>query len=419
MHDSRVMAASDALTFRQACEGDLDRLIEIHQSAFPDPRGYDARRTNFLANGFGSFEFLEVCEKNGLIVAHAFLFPMTSWFGGARVAVGAIASVGVAPEARGQRLGSALLAHLHARSFARGDALTMLYAFRQGFYHRHGYGSVSSSRRLTVSPRAIPREWVEGARQSQLRRATASDREEIIRVYESAARRSTGFIVRGEPLWERRFLDERRQWLVVGAPGNVAGYVVWKLRQAELHGMTRLVVEELVAEDDRTRRLLFGAIGAQRDQAGEVDIDVADDDPIDRAFVDADGGRYGTSDVEHPLGVVVGGPHLRIHDPAFALEARGYLAEGTLSLDIEGASRLLLTAAQGMGKVTPFEGQGFAANERADITVDSRTLSSILYGALRPSDAKRLGWLEAKDDAALARADSLLALPAFFALDAF
>lgn len=409
------MAARDALTFRQACEDDLDRLIEIHQSAFPDARGYDARRTNFLANGFGSFDDLQIAEKDGLIVAHAFLFPLKSWFGGVPVGVGAIASVGVAPESRGQRIGSALLAHLHAVSLARGDALTMLYAFRQGFYHRHGYGPVSPSRRLTVSPRAIPQEWVAAAQRSEVRRATASDREEILRVYENAARRSTGFIGRTEALWERRFLDERRQWFVVGAPGKVTGYVGWKLRQTEPHAMTRLLVDELVAADDPTRRLLFGAIGAQRDQATELEIDVADDDAIGRAFVDADGARFGTSDVEHPHGVVVGGPHVRVHEPALGLGARGYLGEGTLSIDVDAAPRLLLTVEHGRGKVGSYHRQRAAA----DITVDARTLSSILYGALLPSDAKRLGWLEAKDDAALARADSLLALPAFFALDAF
>lgn len=407
------MTDRDALTFRHAREDDLDRLIEIHQSAFPDARRHDARRTNFLANGFGSFNELQIAQKNGLIVAHAFLFALKAWFGGAPVGLGAIASVGVAPEARGQKIGSALLNHLHALSRERGDALTMLYAFRQGFYDRHGYGVVSPSRRLTVSPRAVPRTWVVDTQRGELRRAGAEERGEIVRVYEAVAATSTGFLSRSERLWERRFIDERRQWFVVGAPGKVTGYVAWKLRQSEPHAMTRLVVDELVAEDDRTRRLLFGAIGAQGDQVTEFEIALADDDVVGRAFVDPDLAQFGTSDVEHPLGVIVGGPVLRIHEPAFALEARGYLEEGSLSIAVTGGAHVLLTVERGRGTTRPLQ------DDRADIAVDARTLSSILYGALLPSDAARLGWLEARDHEALLRADSLLALPSFFALDSF
>lgn len=408
------MPDRDALHFRLAREDDLDALIEIHHSAFPDARRHDARRTSLLAPGFGSFDDLRIAEKNGQIVAHAFLFPIKAWFGGAPVRVGAIASVGVAPEARGQNIGSALLDHLHALSRERGEALAMLYAFRQGFYHQHGYGTVSPSRRLVVTPRAVPRTWMMDADRLGLRRAAAEDRDEIVRVYEAASARSTGFLGRSERLWERRFIDERRQWFVVGPPRKVTGYVAWKLRQSEPHAMIRLVVDELVAEDDRTRRLLFGAIGAQRDQVTEFEIALADDDVIGRAFIDADVAGFGTSDVEHPLGVIVGGPLVRINDPALALEARGYSDEGSLAIDVTGATRVLLTVDRGRGKTRPLQD-----DHAADIAVDARTLSSILYGSLLPSDAARLGCLEARDDAALARADSLLALPSFFTLDAF
>ena len=409
------MTDRDALSFRHAREEDLDRLIEVHQSAFPDARRHDARRTSLLTPGFGSFDDLQIAEKNGRIVAHAFLYPLKTWFGGAPVRVGAIASVGVAPEARGQKIASALLDHLHVLSRQRGDAFAMLYAFRQGFYHRHGYGAVSPSRRLVVSPRAVPRAWVGDASRHEVRRATAEDRDEVVRVYQSVAARSTGFIGRSERLWERRFIDERREWFVVGAPGKVTGYAVWKLRQSEAHAMIRLVVEELVAEDDRTRRLLFGVIGAQRDQVTEFEIAVADDDVIGRAFIDADLAGFGTSDVEHPLGVIASGPVVRIHEPAVALEARGYVGDGSLSIDVAGAARVLLTVESGRGKARLLE-DGEAP---ADLAVDARTLSSILYGSLLPSGAARLGCLEARDASALARADALLALPSFFALDSF
>jgi nicotinamide-nucleotide amidase len=70
-------------------------------SAFPDARGIDARRRNFVANSLGPLESLSVAERNGAVVAHAFLFDLTLFFGEKRVSAGGIASVGVAPEVRG------------------------------------------------------------------------------------------------------------------------------------------------------------------------------------------------------------------------------------------------------------------------------------------------------------------------------
>ena len=79
---------------------------------------------------------LYVLVEDETVLAHAFLFPLEAWFGGARVRIGGIATVGVAPEARGRGLGSRLVEHLHELSLERGDALTVLYPFRQAFYAR-------------------------------------------------------------------------------------------------------------------------------------------------------------------------------------------------------------------------------------------------------------------------------------------
>ena len=87
-------------SFRPATEDDLERLVEIHLGAFPDPRSNEARLRNFARNPLGTLSDLWVLVEGGVLVAHAFLFPLEAWFGGRRVAVGGIATVGVAPEAR-------------------------------------------------------------------------------------------------------------------------------------------------------------------------------------------------------------------------------------------------------------------------------------------------------------------------------
>src|SRR6185295_4980883 len=147
-----------------------------HLAAYPDVRGVEERRRGFLSCPFGSLETCVVAERGGEIVAHAFLFPFEAFFGGRAVKTGGIASVAVAPEARGQGVGAALLGRLHRASDVRGDALTLLYAFKTGFYARLGYAQGASRKRLEIDPRSIP--W-----QGTVRAARGEDRDAIERAY--------------------------------------------------------------------------------------------------------------------------------------------------------------------------------------------------------------------------------------------
>lgn len=399
-----------ALTFRTAREADLERLLEVHTSAFPDARGREARVRNFTRNPLGRFEDLCVAVDGDAIAGHAFLFPLEAWFGGERVRVGGIASIGVAPEARGRGVGSAMLEHLCRISAARGDAVAVLYAFRQGFYARAGFATASSYRRLRLHPASIPPSW---RAQSELRARAASgeDRPALEACWEHVARRRTGSLVRGDRAWEHRLADERRVWLVVEAAQGVLGYVAWSLVQAEPHAQTVLVVDEVAARSDAAERALWALIGAQRDQVSEVRADVASDDPIDRALVDADRERFGDAEVEHVLGEVAAGPMVRALDPAVALAARGWGADGTLVLEVAG-QRLQLEAKAGRATVAPTQAE-------PHVRLDAPGLSAVAFGALPARDAARLGMLAARDERALALADALFRLPPYFSPDPF
>ena len=202
------------------------------------------------------------------------------------------------------------MAHLHQASSARGDAVCLLYAFRQAFYARFGYAPVSPTRRLRVSPHSIPRAWrTDGP---EVRAAGADDRAAILGVYERALLARTGLITRSERFWDARLVDERRRFFVAGDP--VRGYVSFSVAQLEEHAKTTLTVRDSLADDDWTARALYGVLGAQRDQVDEIEIDLDESDPVDCALVDPDRGRFGTNAVEHAIGEVVAGPLVRIVD---------------------------------------------------------------------------------------------------------
>ena len=401
--------STEDLRFRPATAEDLDRILELHFAAFTDERSATERRRNFTAHPLGNLTDFVLALRGEDIVAQAFLFPLEAWFGGRAVRVGAIASLATAPEVRGQGIATALLQHLHVTADVRGDALTMLYAFRQRFYARLGYGSSSSRKRLAIEPSAIPASWRALARE-RVRRARGEDKDLMKRAYVRASSRASGWLTRTDGFWDRHLSRERRQFLVADS-----GYVAFQLRQVEAHAATTLTVDELVADDDVTRRALLGSLGAMRDQVAEIELEVDANDPLELALVDSDGRRFGTDAVEHDLGTIVGGPMLRIEDVSRAIEARGYFADGALDVVVQGAGEeLAVSVGVRDGRAEVAAALGAAAALRTTRAV----LASVLYGGLRPSDAARLGLLDA-DARTLARADAIFALPPLAPVDPF
>jgi predicted acetyltransferase len=393
-------------SFRPAREDDLERLVELHTGAYPDPRGRDARIRNFIHNPLGKLSDLFVATEGGAVVGHGFVLPLEVWFGGARVPVAGVASIAVAPEVRGQGIASRLVEHLHGTARARGDVLAVLYPFRQGFYERFGYASTSPFRRLRLHPASIP-----FRAELRARAAQGSDLPAMRECCEVEARRHAGTIARPPALWEARLSDERLTWIVVESDAGVEGYVAWTLTQPEPHAKTILEVSDLAGRTDTAVRSLWGVLAAQRDQISELRLDVSSDDPFVHALVDADRGHFGTEVLEHALGELAAGPMVRILEVAAALRARGYAADGSLVIEV-GQERVELAVSSGRAEVT-------ASGARPDLKLSAPALSAVAFGALRVRDAALLGWVEAGSDRVLSLADAVFSMPAYFSRDTF
>lgn len=362
---------------RPATEADLDRLVEIHMASYPDDRGAPARRLNFVQNAWSELEDLRVLERGGRIVGQGFGFDLAAWFVGRAVPALGIASVAVAPEARGTGVAAELLSGLEDEARGRGALICILHAFRHGFYARRGYADVTPNVRLACDPRAIPNAWVKEARDAKL--TTNVKLPKIVRMYDDACRRATGWVRRPEKLWARRFANERRHYVVL----EDAGYVSFETMQREPHAETRLLVHELVAKDAAARRVLWGFLGMQAGQVAEIDVEIAQGDPITLALTDVDGARHGEEDVEHAIGQVVAGPMIKLLDRKRALAARGVRPKA-----IEG------------------------------VTIDDRALASVAFGGFSLRDAVALDLARGKKSD-VARADEALRIPPFFTLDRF
>ena len=402
--------AGSRLAFRAARPADLPRLIAIHATAFPDARREPERRTNFTHNVRGKLADLVIAERDGEIVAHAFLFESSGFFGGCEVSVGAIASVGVAQEARGSGVGKALVDELHRRAAARRAAITILFPFRAAFYAPLGYGQVSPYRQLTFAPGSIPRVWQKRPEKSAVRAMRSEDRDAVQALFRDVARRCTGRLARTPAFWDRLFADERKSILVLERERFIVAYVVTSLEQTEAHAKTTLVVHEITAADDAAKRLLFGAIRAQAAQVADVVLETDAHDPIDRALLDPDAAQHGTLALEHPFGKIANGPMVRVCEAKRAIEARGYAVDADVVLRVEGEGTLEIAVKNGRAKVRQ-------SGKKPHLSLDRAGLASLLYGGIAASDGAAIGLFRLHD--APARLDAIFTLPPFFALDPF
>src|SRR5688500_107953 len=211
-----------AIRVRFAREDDLERLVTIHAAAFPDARSREARRRNFTDNVRGTLADLIVAERDGTAVGHAFLFRMATWIGGRQIATGGVASLGVAPEARGAGVARALMNGIAQELRVRATPLCLLYPFRHRFYRGFGFGLVSEVRRLRIPPSSFP-----SAPPGIEARGLLGRPEEaaaVKRCYQRVAAHANGMLARREPVWRAALAPEGRQIAVMpGASGEVQG----------------------------------------------------------------------------------------------------------------------------------------------------------------------------------------------------
>jgi predicted acetyltransferase len=403
--------------FERAREADMDELLRIHTSAFPDPRGRDARVANFVENPLGGFDRLFVLRAgDGRPVAHAFLFELAVSLAGTFVRFGGVASVGVAPEHRGRGLARALLGFLHAEAAREGLAGTFLYAFRQGFYSRFGYGRTG----LDVIVDAHPASFPASANAARVRPARAEDHAAIEALH--TVSRLTGTLGHRRParVWERLRAREGREWVVAELDGRVTGYMWADRGCAEAHAPIALAIGDLVASEQESEDALFAWVASQRDQVQRVVWQLPAHMLGRLDLVDPDRHRAGTDAIEHPLGTVALGPMVRLGDDVAAfLRARAWPVDGLVRVALvdEGGKRI--EAFRIRSSRSDVEVDALGASEEAHIEATRGDLASLLAGGVALRDLPRIRWNRRGTDSAAVDLEAFFALPPTHVTDAF
>lgn len=396
-----------SIQLRVVPERQLRAWIDVIETAFGDEmrdeRWKDFRRILEPERALGAFDG-EAIVGGGAAFSFSLTVP-----GGGQVSAAGVTAVGVLPTHRRRGILSQLMDRQLADAHQRGEAAAILWASEGGIYQRYGYGLASLNAVLDLErERAIFRRPVEPSGTFRLLERQAASNA-LPSIYDTVGARTPGFYHRSETWWDAQILSDyeqsrrgatAQQYVLHERDGRAVGYAIYRIKPdwGDVGTKSVLQVIEALATDAQANeqiwRYLFG-----------VDL-------IARIA-----SWIGPPD--HPLVLMLAEPRrlalrltdglwLRIVDVAAALEARRYLADGELILDVadevmpDVAGRYRLLVEGGRANVAPTDDEPHLSLEIAD-------LGAVYLGAFSFSDLARAGrTVERVGDARL-RADAMFA----------
>ncbi|WP_456788702.1 GNAT family N-acetyltransferase [Cellulomonas sp. P5_C5] len=315
--------------------------------------------------------------------AHAMPVP------GGTIACSGLTWVGARPDQRRRGLLTAMIDSHFARSLARDEPISALFAAEHAIYGRYGYGSAADDVRVKIARGAALRD-VPGADELTVRLATADPAKHsavVDEVHRAAGAGRPGWTTRDSDAWRTRMLVDPPAWregaeplrivTVHDAAGEVRGYALFRRKEnwAEGGPAGTVKVREAVALD---------AAGTHRLWSFLLDLDLTAtvegpmlpvDDALLHLLVDP---RAVVPKVNDNLWV-------RILDLPVALAGRRYSAPVDVVLDVTDARvpanagrwRLITGDRQDDGT---YPAVVTRTHDDADVSLDVRELGAVYLG---------------------------------------
>jgi predicted acetyltransferase len=389
------------LRYRPARRTDIETLVDLSLRAYRVSSA-EARRDFFGDHPRFGLRDVRVGELDGEIVAALVLYPLHAYVRGEKLPLTGIGSVAVSPEHRRRGVAEALVRASLREMRQRGDALSMLYAFRGDFYRRFGWGLIETPIMLSVPPALLPA----SEESRRVRRLRMPDRPLVQQLYDRYARERGHFaLARRAEWWERRLWGYEGEWIVYERRrGQIEGYLHVQVDAGDGPWKLVLTVNEFVALTPDAHRGLTGYLHGLRDQAVELVMSTPPDAPWAAELGDAANLRG-----EMKLGVVRSSGHagygamLRLVEVKSALESLPVApqARGELLLDVrdelipsnERAWRV--HARDGRLSVRAETARQAASRDRLPrLTASAEVLAILVAGAVSPVVAAERGMVE-------------------------
>lgn len=351
---------------RSATEDDHAAISRLEATSFGEYHHPESQRPwQVMTADSGS---VVVCDDTEIIgIARYLDFEMTVP-GGAVVPTAGLSAVGVAPTHRRRGVLRAMYDELHERITQAGYPIAALTASEGGIYGRFGYGPATIERSLSVHRRFAhfhpDTPDIGGVRLVQ----PSEHRDQLMEIYERWRRLTPGGLACPDALWEDLLADHDNvrdggtAWFAFLHPD---GYALYRVR----HGETMVArVEALTAVTPEAHAALWRAL-LGLDLMEQVQIDTYPADPLPYLLVDSRQ-VHTTSQVDSLW--------LRIMDVRAALEARRYLADLSVVLEIgddfrSDGGRFALEVREGVARCS-------RTDAPADLEFGLDVLGSIYFG---------------------------------------
>lgn len=325
--------------------------------------------------------------------------------GARQVPTAGLTMVGVLPSHRRRGTLTKLMRALLEDTKKRSEPLSVLWASEGSIYGRFGFGM--STRQMLISAQADRMRFIEEPEPISARMINAEEAAEVFpRVYDKVQAETPGMFARSRTWWvEHRLKDIEPggggpPWYVaIDIDGQTEAYAMYRVHgDWDTFATGKAYVHEAIATGPRAEKALWKFL---------FGIDLVRD--IECNFLP----------IDHPLQLMVTEQRrlrarfvdaiwARVVDVAGALEARGYLADDAITLQIdddflpenEGAWRL--EARGGEGRASRSDGPPDASLSAAD-------LGAIYLGGFSFSELMRAGRGEERTPGAARRMDALFA----------
>jgi len=348
---------------------------------------------------------VRVGELDGQIVASMVLYPLTAIVRGQKLPVIGVGSVAVSPEHRRRGVAETLMKFAIREMRQRGDALSLLYAFRGSYYRKLGYGVIEYVHQVATSPTNLPQS--EEAR--FVRRLMLPDRPAVQALFERVSQQGHFAITRKEEWWTQRLWNYASDWVVYEGRrrGQIEGYLCYDVDHSNGPFKLQLSLLEFVAATPAAFRGLAGYLASQRDQVTEIQSALPSDHAWLHTLGTAQNLRPGLEiSVYADTAGVAAGAMLRLTDVKLGLEKLPVSphARGDVVLELEdnvvaaNARAWRVSARDGRLTVTP-EAPSAGRRRPPRLRMAMDALGSIAAGTLASGSAAEAGLIEASGGA--------------------
>ncbi|HEX9889939.1 MAG TPA: GNAT family N-acetyltransferase, partial [Nitriliruptorales bacterium] len=273
--------------FRPMADDDVEQILAMREAAFGLPRlPEDAERSldgeyHVIADGAEVLGVLRV-------------YRWSQWFGGNRVPTAGVASVTVAPKARGRGTGRDLMARTLTLLRDEGVPLSTLYPSTAAPYRRAGYELAGARVRYSLRVGDLPTHL-----SGDVDAWGDDDLDDVRACYDRFAAATNGMLDRSEGAWRNAVLapsgDRSAFRYLVREDGEVTGYLVYsqetdsgRMPFRYVRGDTpynyQLACRDLVTTTPEAGRRLLAFLAGHRAMATNVLWTGPPNDPLDVLF---------------------------------------------------------------------------------------------------------------------------------------